>query len=154
MTPREVIIGNIECGDADRIGFSFTGAEERRNDFTGAGCNHGIEIERWEEGEFEYYSDIWGNVWYRLTSLSKGGEVHRAVLESWSDLDRLELPDLDNPAYYEGARRLGAYRKRDRTIGGDVSRRLYRQELRRSARDRGGAGVGSVGVRHVRAGRV
>ena len=108
MTPREVIIGNIECGDADRIGFNFTGAEERRRDFTGAGCDHGIEIERWEEGEFEYYSDIWGNVWYRLKSLSKGGEVHRAVLENWSDLDRLELPDLDNPAYYEGARRLGA----------------------------------------------
>jgi len=108
MTPREIIIGNIECGDPERIGFSFTGAEDRRNDFTGAGCEHGIETERWEEGEFEFYTDIWGNLWHRLKALSKGGEVFKAALEDWNDLDRLELPDLDDPAHYESARRLGA----------------------------------------------
>ena len=107
MTPREIIIANIECSDPDRIGFNFTGEEKRRNDFTGAGCDPGIEIKRWEEGEFEYYTDIWGNVWYRLKALSRGGEVFRPVLENWRDLDRLELPDLDNPAHFENARRLG-----------------------------------------------
>ena len=118
MTPKEVIIANIECHCTDRIGLSFSGGESRRNDFTGAGCAHGIEIRRWEEGEFEYYSDIWGNDWYRLKSLSKGGEVHRPVLEQWSDLDRLELPDLDNPAHYEGARTLGAADTDQFRVGG------------------------------------
>ena len=27
MTPREIIIANIECSDSDRIGFNFTGVE-------------------------------------------------------------------------------------------------------------------------------
>ena len=107
MTPREIIIGNIECSDPDRIGFNFTGVEGWRSDFTGASCNHGIEVESWEEGEFEYYTDIWGNIWYRIKMLSKAGEVYRPVIEEWSDLDGLELPDLDNPAHFEGARQLG-----------------------------------------------
>jgi|APSaa5957512622_1039677.scaffolds.fasta_scaffold20762_2 uroporphyrinogen decarboxylase len=108
MTPREVISANIEWNDPERIGFSFTGVEGWRNDFTGAGCNHGLQEKRWEEGDFEFYTDIWGNVWYRLKHLSKGGEVYKPVLEDWADLDNLELPDLDNPAYFEGARQLGA----------------------------------------------
>jgi uroporphyrinogen decarboxylase len=108
MTPREIVVANIEWAGPERIGFNFTGVPGRRNDFTGAGCDHGIQTGRWEEGEFEYYTDIWGNVWYRVRGLSQGGEVFKPVLEDWRDLDRLELPDLDNPAYYESARRLGA----------------------------------------------
>ena len=108
MTPREIVVANIECGGPERIGFNFTGVEGRLNDFTGAGCDHGIETRRWEEGAFEYYTDIWGNLWHRLRGWSQGGEVFRPVIEEWSDLDRLDLPDLDNPAYYEAARRLGA----------------------------------------------
>ena len=107
MTPREIIIGNIECDCQERIGFNFTGAEQRLNDLTGAGCDHHIEIERWEEGQFEYYTDIWGNIWHRVKGLSQGGEVYKPVLESWDDLDRLEMPDLDNPAYYKQANELG-----------------------------------------------
>ena len=109
MTPREAVIANIEFrAEGARIAFNFTGVEGRRNDFTGAGCAHGIQIEEWQEDGFDYYTDIWGNTWYRVTGLSKGGEVHKAVLERWEDLDRLGLPDLDNPTYYEGARQLGA----------------------------------------------
>lgn len=108
MTPRQVIKGNIEWADPGRIGFAFGGNPDRRNDFTGAGCDHGIQVRRWEEGDFEYYTDIWGNVWYRVKGLSQGGEVYKPVIEDWADLDRLELPDLANPAHFEGARRLGA----------------------------------------------
>jgi hypothetical protein len=108
MTPREIILRNIECRGGCRIGLNFTGAADRVNDMTGAGCDHGLEVRRWEEGGYEYYTDIWGNTWHRKVGLSQGGEVCRPAIEDWRDLDRLELPDLDNPAYYEGARRLGA----------------------------------------------
>ena len=107
MTPRQAIRANIEYRATGRIGFNFTG-EDRRNDFTGAGYEYPGQIRRWEDGGFDYYTDIWGNTWYRVKGLSQGGEVFKAVLEDWRDLDRLELPDLDNPAYYEGVRRLGS----------------------------------------------
>ena len=108
MTPREVVTANIEFGAGEgRIGFSFSG-EGRRNDFIGAGADHGIETQEWQADGFDYYTDIWGNTWFRKTGLSKGGEVYRAVLESWDDLDNLELPDLANPAHYEGSRQVGA----------------------------------------------
>ena len=108
MTPRDVTIANIECAEPDRIGFQFGGNDSWRRDMTGANCEHGIEVQRWVEGDFEHYTDIWGNTWYRLQTLSQGGEIQRPILADWQDLDDLELPDLDNPSYYEQARRLGA----------------------------------------------
>ena len=106
MTPREVILANIECRCEGRIGLAF--GNGRINDFTGAGCDHGIEIKRWIENDVEYSTDIWGNVWHRLVHMSRGGEVFKPIIEDWRDLDRLELPDLDNPAHYENARKVGA----------------------------------------------
>ncbi|MCK5803229.1 MAG: hypothetical protein KAI66_10370 [Lentisphaeria bacterium] len=106
MTSREVVTANIECRCEGRIGLGFGGG--RHTDFVGAGVRHTIPTERWEEGEFEYYTDIWGNVWFRVRSLSKGGEIYKAVLEDWRDLDELQLPDLDNPEYYQAARELCA----------------------------------------------
>jgi uroporphyrinogen decarboxylase len=108
MTPREIILGNIENTGADRIGLSFKNEPGRINDFTGAGCEHGIRIKEWEEGLMEYYTDIWGNVWHRMKGKSKGGEVCKPIIPDWKDLDTLELPDLDNPAYFENARILGS----------------------------------------------
>lgn len=106
MTPREIILANIGFECDDRIGFHFDGG--RRNDFVGAGCRHQIATKTWVDGEFEYSTDIWGNVWFRVVGLSKGGEIFKPVLEDWADLDNLVLPDLDNPAYYAAARELGA----------------------------------------------
>ena len=74
MTPREIITANIEFGCEGRIGFDFSG-DGRLRDFVGVGCEHGIETRRWEEGEKEYYTDIWGNVWHRIKGMSAGGEV-------------------------------------------------------------------------------
>jgi uroporphyrinogen decarboxylase len=107
MTPREIVTKNIEFDCDGRIALDFTG-EGRLTDFTGAGCDHGIQTKTWEAGEVEYSTDIWGNVWHRLIGMSQGGEVFKPVIEEWSDLDSLELPDLDNPAHYENARALGA----------------------------------------------
>ena len=107
MTSRETIIANIEHSADDRIGFNFAGVRGRRNDFASAGCEHGIEIKKWTEGGFEFYTDIWGNIWKRIIGKSESGEVHEAALEDWSDLDSFELPDLANPRHFESARALG-----------------------------------------------
>jgi uroporphyrinogen decarboxylase len=109
MTPREIIIANIECRCDERIGYGFGQAPDGRkrlNDFTGAGIKHHFQKTTWVEGDTEYSTDMWGNVWHRLKHLSAGGEVFKPVLEDWRDLDALQLPDLDNPAYYEAVRTL------------------------------------------------
>lgn len=108
MTSREIIIKNIEYECDDRIGLNFTNGENRINDFSSAGCDHNIETKRWEDDNFEYYTDIWGNLWRRVKGMSSGGEVCQPVLETWDNLDNLNLPDLDNHAYFENARKLGA----------------------------------------------
>lgn len=108
MTPREIILSNIEFAGHSHIGFNFTNGKNRLNYFTGAGCEHNIEIKKWDKGEVEYSTDIWGNIWHRLKGLSQGGEVFEPILKDWKDLDKLALPDLDNPKYFESARKLGA----------------------------------------------
>jgi hypothetical protein len=105
MTPREAVTANIECRCVGRIGFNFSGG--RLNDFTGAGVAHSITTKKWVADDVEFSTDIWGNTWHRLKDMSAGGEVFKPVLEDWAALDRLRLPDLDNPAYYEGARKVG-----------------------------------------------
>ncbi len=105
-SPREIIIQNIECRCEDRIGLNFD--NHRRNDFVGTGVNHGVERKVWTEGDVEFSTDLWGNVWHRKIGMSQGGEVFKPVLADWSQLDALQLPDLDNPAHYQGARDLVA----------------------------------------------
>ena len=66
------------------------------------------EVGRYEEFCFDTETtgfDIFND---RIVGLSQGGEVFEPIIKDWADLDNLELPDLDNPAYYEGARELGA----------------------------------------------
>ena len=106
LTPREIIIENIECRCDERIGFGFSGG--RRNDFVGAGISHGFQPIVWVEGTVEYSTDLWGTVWRRSVGMSQGGEVFKPALESWDQLDSLHFPDLDNPAYFQGARDLAA----------------------------------------------
>ena len=106
LTPREIILQNIECRCEERIGFNFD--RNRRNDIAGAGINHGFQRKVWVKDQIEYSTDLWGNVWHRMVGLSQGGEVFKPVLESWDQLDSLRVPDLDNPDYFQGARDLAA----------------------------------------------
>ncbi len=106
MTPREVIIANIEFRCDDRIGLNFSG-DTRVNDFAGCGVQHTIETRIWTEGDVEFHTDIWGNLWHRKLGMSQGGEVCKPVLEDWNALDSLELPALDTPEFFTAARELG-----------------------------------------------
>ncbi|NQU44436.1 hypothetical protein HQ520_14190 [bacterium] len=112
MKPRDVILQNIECRCEERIGLCF--GNGRFNDMAGVGVQHNLEIKKWQEGDVEYSTDVWGNVWHRISNFSSGGEIFQPALDDWAKLDGYVLPDLDNPAYYEAARRLGADEKEDR----------------------------------------
>ena len=105
MTAREIIKRNLERSGPERIGLSFD--RGRANDFLRGG--HDISLlwkeKRWVEGPMEYYDDVWGNVWHRLAHMSRGGEVCRPAIDDWSKLESYELPELDRPELYEGARR-------------------------------------------------
>jgi uroporphyrinogen decarboxylase len=106
LTPREIILQNIECRCEERIGLNFD--RERRDDFAWAGPKRDFKPRVWVEGNIEYSTDLWGNVWHRIVGQSQGGEVFKPILESWAQLDHLPLPDLANPAHFQGARDVGA----------------------------------------------
>lgn len=103
MSPRDIIRANLECSDPPRIGMNFSGG--RWNDMAGAalGPVPGWEPRRWTEGNVEYYTDEWGNIWHRLVGLSRGGEVHTPALADWSSLPSLTMPDIANPSRFEAA---------------------------------------------------
>jgi len=104
-TPREIILANLEHAGPERPGLTF-GGEGRINDMlmAGLGPSESYQPRRWNEREFEYYDDEWGNIWYRLTGRSESGEIYQPAVRDWKQLDSLRLPDYDNPARYKGAR--------------------------------------------------
>lgn len=107
LSPREIVIGNIECRATGRIGMNFPAPAGRIDDFAMTGCRDDIPTRRWEDGRFECYTDIWGNTWHRVKGMSAGGEVAVPALADWDDLDRLVLPNLDRPEYFAEAQELG-----------------------------------------------
>jgi uroporphyrinogen decarboxylase len=95
MTPRDIILANLGGANAPRCGFTFDGG--RLNDFVSGGVRpSGYEQRRWQgEDGVEYYDDEWGNVWVRMMGGSAKGEIHKPVLEDWSALATLTLPEYD-----------------------------------------------------------
>jgi uroporphyrinogen decarboxylase len=105
MTPREVILANLEHADPERPGMDFSG--NRMSDFLGGGLgpSRTYQPRVWVEGNMEYSTDEWGNIWHRIVGLSKGGEVFQPAITDWGRLDTLQLPDYDDPARYDDMRR-------------------------------------------------
>lgn len=103
MTPREIIIRNLEFDKPERIGMKF--GKGRMNDFLGGGLGPSKSPDRgkWSENGFEYNYDEWGNLWHRLEGKSAKGEIARPALEDWSKLAELKLPDLDEASRYAAA---------------------------------------------------
>lgn len=95
MTPREIILANLNHSDALRPGITF--GRGRCNDMVI------VEIDRFRnytpmhriEGDREYYDDFWGNLWVRMVDGCLGGEVAQPVLDDWSKLADFRLPELD-----------------------------------------------------------
>lgn len=105
MTSRDIIIRNLTFKDPARIGMAFSFAKGVMNDICGAGLGPSATWtqRRWTEGEFEYYDDEWGNIWYRVQGRSAGGEIHAPALRDWAQLKDLRIPDFAEPSRYRPA---------------------------------------------------
>ncbi len=104
MTPKEIIYANLEHNNPERPGLTFSG--NRINDMIYAGLAESeiYKPKRWIKGNIEYFDDEWGNIWFRVVDLGAGGEIYEPAIKDWRQLDRLELPDYDNPKRYERIR--------------------------------------------------
>ena len=70
MNSREIILANIEHSGAPRCGLTFDGGRLDDFEFVGGIRAEGYTQKRWEEGDFEYYDDVWGNLWRRIGRFS------------------------------------------------------------------------------------
>jgi len=95
MTPREIILANLNHENPPRPGLTFGGG--RINDMIGGspGLPDGYTPKRWIEGDREFYDDTWGNLWVRMVDGSLKGEIYRPALPDWGALDRLQAPHYD-----------------------------------------------------------
>jgi len=118
MTPREIIIRNLEFSNPERIGMTFD--RGRLNDFCGAGIGPSDTWQEkiWVEGNIEYHDDEWGNIWHRVVGMGAGGEIYKPVLEDWSMLKDYSLPDLANPRRFERARHVFSQEKQRYRLAG------------------------------------
>ncbi len=114
---RTVMIANLERSGATRPGLSFD--RGRRDDivFSGPGWATGYTQKRWNEGDFEYYDDHYGNIWRRMNGKDacERGEIYLPKVADWSDLADLQLPKFDRDTVVdkmrcEFAREPGKYR--------------------------------------------
>ena len=94
MTPREIVLANINRTESPRPGLTFD--RGRIDDFLWSWVGPtGYQPKRWQEGALEFYDDEWGNVWVRMMEGSAKGEIRKPVLEDWSQLPSLRLPVYD-----------------------------------------------------------
>ncbi|HOF17881.1 MAG TPA: uroporphyrinogen decarboxylase family protein [Phycisphaerae bacterium] len=105
MTPREIILANIENTGAPRCGLTFSG--KRIDDMIGggAGPSKTYTPRRWQEGKKEYYDDEWGNLWVRMVGGSVKGEILEPVLKDWKQLDDFTPPDYSDPDRWANMRK-------------------------------------------------
>ncbi len=100
MTSREIIKANLDH-QGPRPGLTFN--EDRINDcvWGGVGLPEGYTPRRWVEGEFEFYDDMWGNIWHRAVNGCTGGEIYKPALEDWAQLADFKIPVYDFDAVVE-----------------------------------------------------
>lgn len=104
MTSREIIRKHLDFEDPPRIGLAFDRGRMSDLVFAGTSSEGFWEPKRWTNGRFEYYDDEWGNTWFRVAGMSRGGEIFRPALPDWSSLDKYRLPNLADPRRFEKAR--------------------------------------------------
>jgi hypothetical protein len=101
MTPREIILRNLELSGPDRIGVSWGGG--LRDDFRSASVDWS-PVRTWVEGNVEHSVDPWGNEWHRIVGRSQTGEVLNPAIADWAALGDWRMPDLDAVSRYEPVR--------------------------------------------------
>ena len=95
MNSREIVLANINHNNPPRPGLDFN--RGRFSDFLFAELQpYGFQPKIRIEGEREYYTDEWGNLWHRMVSGSLKGEIYQPFIKDWSDLSRLQPPDYSH----------------------------------------------------------
>lgn len=119
MTAKEIVIKNIEFQCQDRIGFNFLSDKGWRDDIINVDLRTELDIapKRWQEGDVEYYTDLWGNTLHRMVGKSEKGEIFKPALQNWLALDSYEFPDLGNPRYFKAAHEIAEKEKEKFLLG-------------------------------------
>ena len=95
MNSREIIHANLEHRNPVRPGLTFD--SDRLNDMCWGGPESpkGYTQKRWVEGQYEYYDDMWGNIWARMTDGCAAGEIFKPAIEDWAQLKDYQVPQYD-----------------------------------------------------------
>jgi hypothetical protein len=104
MNSYEIVKQNVHLKTPSRIALNL--GEENSTDFLISGMDTAkiFTQKKWKEGKFEFYDDLWGNIWHRLEGMSQGGEIFKPVIEDWSQLTSFKLPALLNDEVYDIAK--------------------------------------------------
>ncbi len=105
MTSHEIIRRVLHYDNPPRIGLAFStyDGQSRIDDLAGIGpaADPNFKEERWyDDRGGECWTDEWGCLWRRLVGKTTGGEVIRAPIASWADLDHYTPPTLTDPSRY------------------------------------------------------
>jgi len=113
MNSREIVQRTLTFEGPERLAATFP--EPYWHDLFHVGYDLEGYSRDWQDvgGGRQEYADEWGNTWARVDSTSMG-EVAKGVLEDWSMLDTLDLPDLANPKNYASVREACADPMNDR----------------------------------------
>ena len=97
MTSRDIVMANLERRDPPRPGMCFGGG--RLNDFSvfWPAAEGFFSPKRWVEGDKEFYTDEWGNIWVRMVGGCEKGEIHIPALANWDALDSMKWPEGASP---------------------------------------------------------
>lgn len=101
MNSREIVFRTVEFTGPERLAGSMP--PPYWNDFCSDRYRLQNDAPEWQDvgnGRQEYV-DEWGNTWARLETYSKG-EVVRGAVEDIDDVFTVPLPDLANPANFDG----------------------------------------------------
>jgi len=103
MDSREVVLRTVEYSGPERVAGSMP--PPYWQDLIHAGYQLQGYAATWQNvgGEREEYVDEWGNTWARIDRHSKGEVAHGAI-QDLEQVATIRLPDLANPANFQGVR--------------------------------------------------
>ncbi len=105
MNSYEIVKRNVLLQNPPRIALNL--GDKAFSDFLWSGLDTQVIYtqKRWKEKNFEFYDDIWGNIWHRIEGMSVGGEIFKPAIEDLSQFASFKVPDLLNDKVYEAAQK-------------------------------------------------
>jgi len=130
MTSREIVEKTLEFDNPERVARSFP-----PSDFVAGAAEMPDQRDEWQKIDDHTWRrvDVWGNVWGRVDDTSMG-EIVKGALEDLNEVEKFQLPDFSNPAYYKSAKEEFAAHPDKWHIGGisgfpfSIARKLRRMD--------------------------